>query len=106
MRYGLKEDTIQKIQKVFTNFQEIEQAILFGSRARGKSKLGSDIDFALKGKDLNLFLLNKISLQLENLNTPYVFDLAIYHQIQNPDLLEHIQRVGIIFYSKEGRTET
>lgn len=79
-------------------FEEIEEAILYGSRAKGNHKSGSDIDLSLKGGKLNLKVLNRISLDLDDLFLPYSIDISIYHQIDNPDLIEHIQRVGKVFY--------
>lgn len=98
MQYGLKNETIEKVIGIFSRFGEIEEAILYGSRAKGKYKPGSDIDLTLKGKGLNLKLLNKISLELDDLLLPYTFDLSIYHHIQEPALIDHIQRVGKVFY--------
>jgi hypothetical protein len=57
----------------------------------------------LKGPELNLKLLNKISIDLDDLLLPYTFDLSLYHQINNPDLIEHIKRVKKVFY-KKGQT--
>ncbi|WP_159468736.1 nucleotidyltransferase domain-containing protein [Dyadobacter sp. 3J3] len=101
MEYGLKENTILRIQSVFTNFPEIEEAILYGSRAKGNFKNGSDIDLTLKGKQLTLTILGKIDEQLDDLLLPYTFDLSIYHQINSPELLDHMARVGEIFFSKK-----
>ncbi|WP_171899560.1 nucleotidyltransferase domain-containing protein [Candidatus Marithrix sp. Canyon 246] len=98
MKFGLKEQTINKIIKVFQSFPEIEQVILYGSRAKGTNKHGSDIDLTIKGKNLNLQLINKINLELDDLLLPYTFDVSIYNQIDNSDLLEHIKRVGKEFY--------
>ncbi len=100
MKFGLKEQTINKIVKVFQSFPEIEQVILYGSRAKGTNKPGSDIDLTIKGKNLNLQLINKIDLELDDLLLAYTFDLSIYNQIDNSDLLEHIKRVGKDFYVK------
>jgi predicted nucleotidyltransferase len=100
MKFGLKEQTINKIIKVFQSFPEIEQVILYGSRAKGTNKPGSDIDLTIKGKNLNLQLINKIDLELDDLLLPYTFDLSIYNQIDNNELLEHIKRVGKDFYIK------
>jgi predicted nucleotidyltransferase len=100
MKFGLKEQTINKIIKVFQSFPEIEQVILYGSRAKGTNKPGSDIDLTIKGKNLNLQLINKIDLELDDLLLAYTFDLSIYNQIDNSDLLEHIKRVGKDFYIK------
>ena len=98
MKYGLKDSDILKIQLVFRNFSEIEKAILYGSRAKGNFKPASDIDLTLIGESLNLSVLNRIEIQLDDLLLPYTFDLSILKQISNPDLLEHIQRVGVDFY--------
>ena len=100
MKFGLKEKTINDIQTVFATVPEIKVAILYGSRAKGNYKNGSDIDLTLKGESLNLTILNQILLKLDDLFLPYKFDISIYHQINNSDLLDHIQRVGICFYEK------
>lgn len=100
MKYGLKEETIQKIQNVFANFESIEEVLLFGSRALGNYKTGSDIDLALKGENLNFSSLNKIFLKLEDLNTPYKYDLVIYNRIENRDLIDHINQFGISLYKR------
>lgn len=80
---------------VLGQFPDIEAAYLYGSRAKGNYKTSSDIDIVLKGKNLNIRELSNISLQLDDLLLPYKFDISIYHQIDNDDLLNHINRVGI-----------
>ena len=47
MKFGLKDITIQKIQQVLAAFPQVEEAILYGSRAKGNYKDGSDIDLTL-----------------------------------------------------------
>jgi predicted nucleotidyltransferase len=98
MPYGLKDETVEAIHNVFAKYPEVDAAILYGSRAKGNFKPGSDIDLTLKGESLNLKLLNKISLEIDDLLLPYNVDLSIYHQIDNPELIDHIERVGRIFY--------
>ena len=100
IKFGLRWETIKKINFVFQTFDEIDAVVLYGSRAKGNFKPGSDIDLVLKGERLDLHLLNKISLALDDLLLPYTFDISIYHQINNPDLIDHIIRVGKIFYTK------
>jgi predicted nucleotidyltransferase len=99
-QYGLKKESIEKILGIFEKYDEVEAAILYGSRAKDDYKSGSDIDLTLKGKGLNLTILNRINLELDDLMLPYTFDLSIYHHIGQQDLIDHIQRVGKIFYSK------
>lgn len=96
--HGLKEETVSAIQHVLARFPDVHQAILYGSRAKGNYKPGSDIDLTLTGENLNLSTLQKIELDLEELLLPYKIDLSIQRQIQNQDLLDHMKRVGVVFY--------
>ena len=100
MDFGLKDETIDKIKAVFDEFSQVDQAILYGSRAKGNFRNSSDIDLTLKGEGLNLEIVNSIGLKLDDLLLPYTFDLSIFKQISNPDLVEHIERVGKVFYQK------
>lgn len=97
---GLSDTNIQKIQNVFKQFPQIQKVILFGSRAKGNFKNGSDIDLALLGENLDSTLLAQIEIVLDDLYLPYFFDLCIFENIQNLALKEHIDRVGKIFYEK------
>lgn len=101
MKYGLKESVIEKIHQVFSSIAQVEEAILYGSRAKGNFRNGSDIDIVLKGKGLNLQVMNQIGSKLDDLLLPYMLDVSVYNQISDPDLLDHIRRVGIIFYQKK-----
>jgi uncharacterized protein len=101
MRFGLKEEVIEAIQQVFALHPEVEKAILYGSRAKGNYKPASDIDLTLIGGNIDTTLLHNISWELDDLLLPYTFDLSIYHQLNNTALLDHINRVGILFFPKE-----
>lgn len=101
MMYGLKSETIHAIQEVLARYPDVDKAILYGSRAIGNYRVGSDIDMTLVGDKLNLTTLQKIELELDDLCLPYKMDLSVHKQIQNPELLAHISRVGKVFYSKE-----
>ncbi len=68
------------------------------SRAKGTFKKGSDIDLVLKGKNLDISLVNKINLEIDDFLLPYSFDISILDQINNSELIDHIKRNGIIFY--------
>lgn len=98
--YGLKDTVIEKIQRVFSKYEAIDKALLFGSRAKGNHRNGSDIDLSLVGETLDLQLLFRIENEIDDLLLPYKIDLSIFHNIENPDLIAHIKRVGIVFYQK------
>ena len=57
------------------------------------------IDLTFEGKNLSLNLIHQIAVDLDDLLLPYFFDLSIKEKITNPDLLDHIKRVGMEFYS-------
>ena len=101
MKFGLKEHIIDKIQQVFSSVSQVEEAILYGSRAKGNFRSGSDIDLVLKGKGLDLRMMNRLSEKLDDLLLPYMLDISVYKQISDPDLLDYIRRVGVIFYQKK-----
>ena len=101
MRYGLPETTIQEICGVLAKFPSVAKAVLYGSRAKGNFKNGSDIDLTLLGgPDLNLQVLSRIMDAVDNLPLPYTFDLSILSNIKDEDFLDHIKRVGVIFYER------
>jgi predicted nucleotidyltransferase len=99
MSFGLTAEVTEKIRSVLSLHREVQSAILYGSRAKGNYKRGSDIDLTLVGEKLNLSELARISNELDDLSLPYTFDFSIYDQIKNIELLDHIKRVGKIFYS-------
>ncbi len=101
MNYGLKNQTIEKIKEVFSHHPRIEKVVLYGSRAKGNFKTGSDIELTLFGSSLDFPLLLRVEEDLEKLDLPYTFDLSIHRNIKNKNLLDHISRVGTTFYSKE-----
>jgi uncharacterized protein len=108
MNFGLKETTISQIHAVLARHPQVEKAILYGSRAKGNFKNGSDIDLTLIGKeDLNIEILYRIIDEIDDLLLPYTFDLSIFHQISDPDVIDHIKRVGVVFYEKaQNSTDT
>jgi len=100
-RYGIPTEDFQAILKVFESEQQVQEVILFGSRAKGCFSEGSDIDLALKGNNLSLNNLLNLSTALDELFLPYKFDLVIFDRIQEPQLTDHIERVGILIFNRE-----
>ena len=100
-KFGLKQTDLDAVISILEKYSDIESAVIFGSRAKGNYKNGSDVDIALKGQHLNLDTIHQISYWLnEESLMPYKFDILNYHTISSQDLLEHIDRAGIEFYSK------
>ena len=102
MKFGLSDKTVQRIKEVFAKHPQVQRVILYGSRAKGNYRNGSDIDLTLFGNELSFKLQLKIDTELDDLLLPYSFDISIFSQISNLDLIEHINRVGKVFYVQEG----
>ncbi len=99
-RFGLKETTINRINTVFSRYPDIEQVVIYGSRAKGNYRNGSDIDLTLIGDALSHAQLNRIETQIDDLLLPYSIDLSLFKHIDNVNLIDHIQRIGIVFYQR------
>ncbi|NLM71515.1 MAG: nucleotidyltransferase domain-containing protein [Synergistaceae bacterium] len=86
---------------VFARHPEVERVILYGSRARGNRRTGSDIDLSLQGgDDLTGLVLYSIVRELDDLPLPYSFDVAIHSMIVNEALLEDIRSRGALLYER------
>lgn len=99
LHFGLKEITISQINQIFSLYPTIDKVILYGSRAKDTYRNGSDIDLTILG-NLTYNQLNQIETQLDDLLLPYTIDLSLFNQIDNVDLIDHINRVGMVFYSR------
>ena len=101
MNYGLTDETLAEIHRVLSQQPEVERAILYGSRAKGTQRAGSDIDLALVGADLDDRIVGRIADDFEDGWLPYRFDLCLLNRIHHTALLDHIRRVGIVLYEKQ-----
>lgn len=97
---GLNEKTIESIKAVLAGHPAVEKGVLYGSRAKGNFKPGSDIDLTLYGDSLTSSELGTIAEELDDLLLPYQIDLSIFTKISNLDLQEHINRVGLVLYQR------
>ena len=99
MKYGLTENQLNSILHTCKQFAEIEEVLLFGSRAMNTYKPTSDIDLALKG-NITLHTISNLQAQLEDLNIIFSFDVVNYHKVNNLAFLTHIDRYGTKIYIK------
>ncbi len=100
--FGLSVQAVEAIQRVFSHFPDIDQVLLYGSRAKGNYRSGSDIDLTIKTKaEPSVRLLSRVFSELDDLDLAYGFDVSLFDQIDNENLIDHINRVGIEFYNAE-----
>jgi predicted nucleotidyltransferase len=97
--FGLPEKDISAMQQCFTKYPSIEEVIIYGSRAKGNFRNGSDIDLTITG-NTDFSELLRLENELDDLLLPYKIDLSLKTTINNPELLEHIERVGSVFYNR------
>jgi len=100
MEYGLSERTFSTLYSIFKKYPGIKQAVLYGSRAKGNFRNGSDIDLTFKTDDaFTRSDLLHITGDFDDSDIPYFVDVSIYDKLSNPDLKAHIDRVGKVLYS-------
>ena len=100
MGNGLSERTVNTLYSIFSKYLGIKQVIIYGSRAKGNFRIGSDIDITLKTD--NNFSHNDllhIANDFDDSTIPYFVDVSIYDMLSNSDLKAHIDRVGKVLYS-------
>jgi len=95
---GLSKDVLTLLKNVFKKYNGIQQVTLYGSRAKGSFNERSDIDLVVYGKDLDRFVLNQVLLDLDDSDIPYLVDLQNFYDLRNRQLIEHIERVGLVIY--------
>ncbi|MCF6356628.1 MAG: nucleotidyltransferase domain-containing protein [Draconibacterium sp.] len=98
--FGVSSKSLELIFSAISDFKEIEKASIYGSRAVGNFKTGSDIDIVLYGKEITQQTVLKLKVKLEHdLPIPYFFDLIHYETISKSELKAHIDSFAKVFYS-------
>lgn len=95
MRFGLPDDVLPRVLAVLVSNRKVGQVTLYGSRAKGNQRAGSDIDLCLEADALTLEELVALESRIDDLLLPWKIDITVRQQIDNPDLLAHIERVGV-----------
>lgn len=99
--FGFSTTTLDKLNSVFVRHSAIDSVVIYGSRAKGNYRAGSDIDLTIKGSEIPFAEFMQIENQIDDLMLPYTVDLSQYRQLVNADLIAHIDRVGVEIYIKD-----
>lgn len=99
-RLALPSHMLRRILATLAAFPCIRRATVYGSRAKGTSRQGSDIDMTVEGLNLNTGELNRVATSLDDLLLPYQIDLSIHDHIDNVALRDHIDRVGVVIFER------
>lgn len=99
--YGLLDRDFKYILEAVKQYPEITEVVLFGSRALGNYKKGSDVDLAIIGEKVDRKVIRRLSDDLEEkYPLPYFFDIISYDEISNEELKRHIDSLGKSIYKK------
>jgi predicted nucleotidyltransferase len=95
---GLTERSFRELQGLLSRYPDIEEVVLFGSRAKGTFHSGSDVDLAIMNTGLHPETIPQLLDAISESSIPYQVDVVDFHSLRNPDLLDHILRVGLPFF--------
>lgn len=101
VKFGLSNEVIADICKVFKNHSNIDKVMIFGSRARGNFSAGSDIDLALIGNDISFNQILDIGIQIDDLDLLYKVDVIDYNKRKGTPIGDQIDKYGLLFYERE-----
>lgn len=100
-KFGLSDKIIEDIKSILKKYPEVEKAVIFGSRARGDYRKGSDIDITLFGDKLTNSINTKIFYDIDDLYLIYKIDLINFNTLSNEDKLrQNILNEGVEIYAK------
>ena len=94
-QFGLPPYAMESLKRVFAHHPAIEGVTVYGSRAKGNYRYNSDIDVMLTAPELSWSEFCQLELEIDDLLLPWKVDLALKHQVENKDLLDHVARVGV-----------
>jgi len=90
-------DVINQIVEVCSSYSEVQEIILYGSRAKGTALERSDIDVAIVGNHIDI---EELRDQVDSIDTLLKIDLVDIKNSKNELLKNEVNKYGIILYRK------
>ncbi|RYG40927.1 MAG: nucleotidyltransferase domain-containing protein [Chitinophagaceae bacterium] len=100
--FGLTQRSIKELHTIFSKYPDITRVNIFGSRAKGNYKTGSDIDLAIINEGLSPKTISRVLGECNESSLPVKVDLVDFNALTNPEFIDHINRIGVPFYSANG----
>ena len=97
---GIPQPDIQRLLELIRTHQSVEKVVLYGSRALGRQRAGSDIDIFLVAPSMDLKELLELGAALDDLLLPWQIDLQLRHLIDHEGLVAHIERAGQLLWER------
>lgn len=95
---GLSPFVLDNLRKTFARFPEIEKVMLFGSRATGSHRPGSDIDLAVFAPNLTEQAFSRLAGEVDELPIAFHMDVIHFDTLENSSLKEQIISQGKTIY--------
>lgn len=92
---GLDQRDIDLLLECLLSNAHVKDIILFGSRAKGDFRRGSDIDLALEGPEITMEDMDRLATEIDDLLLPYQIDLTLIHENQDEALKKEISEWGL-----------
>lgn len=99
-KFGFTDRDMRSIENILSSCPEVKMVYLFGSRAKGNYRLGSDVDLAIMNDGVSTGSVTKLQNEFIESSLPYRIDLVDYTRLTNQEFIDHIKRVGIPFYKQ------
>lgn len=100
MTLWLTKRDLQTIKTIHDKYPEVEEVLIYGSRAKGNDRKGSDIDLVIMNENVSQETISRVKFDFEESTLAYFVDVAHYPTIKDPGLKEHIARVGKTLFRK------
>lgn len=98
-QFGIPTSLLEKMSETFSKYPDIKKVTLFGSRATGNFRNGSDIDLSISTQKPDL--IATLRIELDDLNSPYLIDLVDENNLTNQALLKQIRESGVVIYATQ-----
>lgn len=99
--FGLSEQSMKTIEDIFSQFSSVQKVLIYGSRAMGNFREGSDIDMTIiADKNFSHDDLLKVKCLFDDSYLPYLTDISDFSKLKNQNLIDHILRNGKVLYEK------
>ncbi|MGB8517123.1 MAG: nucleotidyltransferase domain-containing protein [Gallionella sp.] len=95
---GLSDSILNDLRRVFAAYPEIEQVLIFGSRANGTFKDGSDIDLAVFAQTMSEARFTQLWNALDALPLIFKMDVLHWDTLANQRLKDKISITGQLIY--------
>jgi uncharacterized protein len=98
--FGIYPKSFAVLQEIFSKHSNVSEVKIYGSRAKGNYREGSDIDLVITNS-IEYTELLAIMEEMEESTIPYLVDISIYEKLNSDSLKDHINRVGKLFYENK-----